>query len=114
MDPSKLTEHKIKSITGGATCEELTINARLVSTKKTQIKELHELINWRAINDMAALAVTLDKLVRNKWSDVVKMLRELLDALISLLRDAACRIPDKVAQANAGKAHRLPSARHPG
>jgi len=73
-DPSKLVEHKVKALIGNSTStEELIVHARLVSTKKTQIKELHELINWRKINDPTALAATFEKLIRNNWNDVVKM-----------------------------------------
>jgi dedicator of cytokinesis protein 3 len=97
MEPSKLVEHKVKSIlNGSAESESLTVFVRLVSTKKTQIAELHALINWRTIGDVAVLAATFEKLIRHKWTDLVKMLRELLDALIALLRDGNCKVPDKV------------------
>ena len=97
LDPSKLVEHKVKSIMNGSTeSEALTVYVRLVSTKKTQIEELHALVNWRAISDVVVLAETFNKLIRQKWSDLVKMLRELIDALIALLRDDSCKIPDKV------------------
>ena len=65
MPESKLAEHKIKSVMGGqmgSMCEELTLRLRLVSSKKTQIKELHELINWRQ-TEQPVLQNTLSKLL---------------------------------------------------
>ena len=56
MPVSKLAEKKVKSVMGGRMgydCEELTLRLRLVSSKKTQIKELHELINWRQTDQLA-------------------------------------------------------------
>lgn len=90
MPISKLAEHKVKSMMGGqmgSNCEELTLRLRLVSSKKTQIKELHELINWRQ-TETHVLQETLLKLqafAGDKWGDLAKMLREVLDALITLL-----------------------------
>jgi hypothetical protein len=97
-DPSKLTLHMVKSLIGAtATPEEIVVHVRLVSTKKTQISELHNLINWRRINDPRALEDTFESLIRNyKWTDIVKMLRELLDAVITLLRDPNNKLPEKV------------------
>ena len=65
---TKLAEKKVKSVMGGQMgydCEELTLRLRLVSSKKTQIKELHELINWRQ-TDQLVLQSTLTKLQREQ------------------------------------------------
>jgi hypothetical protein len=43
-DPSKLQLHMVKSLIGGnSQPEEIAVHVRLVSTKKTQIAELHNL-----------------------------------------------------------------------
>jgi hypothetical protein len=74
-------------MTGSSETEELVVAVRLVSSKKTQIRELHELVNSKRHGDAAALTAVFEKLMKCKWGDLVKLLREMLDALIGLLRD---------------------------
>ena len=82
--PEALTEHKITGLLSGSKndCESLVVSTQLVSTKKTQVKDLHEIITWRQ-NDR--ILDTLKNVVRTQWSDIFKMLQEIMNALVELL-----------------------------
>ena len=93
QDVTKLTERNITNRIGVLTgasgnssgpMEELVVKTLLMSTKKTQIKSLHELINWRQL-DPPAVQTMLREVPKQEFKDILNVMREVLDATIALL-----------------------------